>query len=202
MPAVDVDRWQDAQRVLEPLAVVIPFAEQLDFPARTTRDRREQQKLLSLVAAHALLHQRQRARDAAGRVVATVADYEAVHRLLAAVVEQSQDGRSPRAARVYRLLADTEEPLTRREVAERIGWNYMTSARALDELVAQELVTVVERQAPRRYQALATPRLVAASALTAPAALTPSTPALTPPGRARAKTSRARSQRSQGARGA
>lgn len=193
-PAVDVQRWQDAQRVLESLDVVIPFAEKLDYPARTTKDRRDQQKLLSLVAAHALLHQRQRERDAQGRLVASLADYDAVHRLLAAVLEQSQDGLSPRAARVYRLMADAEEPLTRREIADRIGWNYMTSVRALDELVAQELVAVVEKQAPRRYELLGAPRLLSTADLTSPYALTPSTSTSTPRRRARAKTSGQRSQ--------
>ncbi len=192
-PGLDLERWQDLQRVLEPLEVVIPFAEALEFPARTTRDRREQQKLLSLVAAHALLHQRQRGRDTAGRVVAVAADYQVVHSLLVAILEHAEDGLSPRAARVYRLLAEAGEPLTRREVAERIGWNYMTSVRALDELVAQELVAITERQAPRRYQLLGAPRLVAAG-LTPPQALTPSSSAFTPAGRAHAKTSGKRSQ--------
>ncbi len=191
---VDTQCWQDAQRVLEPLAVVIPFAERLDFPARTTKDRRDQQKLLSLVAAHALLHQRQRERDAQGRVVGVAADYEAVHGLLTALVDQGHDGLSPRAARVHRLLADAEGPLTRREIAEQIGWNYMTSVRALDELVAQELVAPVDRQPPRRYQLLGAPRLVATDALVAPDALTPSSVPFTPAGSARAKTSGRRSQ--------
>jgi len=57
---VDLERWQDAQRLLEPLKVVIPFAPLLRFPARTSQDRRGNNKLLGLVAAHALLHQRQR----------------------------------------------------------------------------------------------------------------------------------------------
>ena len=193
-PTVDVQAWQDAQRALESVEVVLPFAEQLDYPARTTRDRRDQQKLLSLVAAHALLHQRQRQRDKGGRLVATLADYEAVHRLLTATLEQSQDGLSPRAARVYKLLAEAQEPLTRRELAEAIGWNYMTSVRALDELVAQELVAVVEREPPRRYQLLGAPRLVPAVGITPPDALTPSAAPLTPRTRGKPRRSAARSQ--------
>lgn len=193
-PAVNREAWQDAQRILDPCEVVIPFAERLDYPARTTRDRRDQPKLLSLVATHALLHQRQRQKDELGRLVATLADYEAVHRLLTAVLEQGQDGLSPRAARVYKLLADAQEPLTRRELAERIGWNYMTSVRALDELVAQELVAVVEKEPPRRYQLLGAPRLLPGAAITPPAALTPSSAPLTPRTRGTAKRSGRRSQ--------
>ncbi len=191
---VDTERWQDAQRLLETAVVVLPFAERLEYPARTTRDRRDQQKLLGLVAAHALLHQRQRERDAQGRIVATIADYAAIHALLAAVLEQSQDGLSPRAGRVYRLLAEAQEPLTRREIAARIGWNYMTSVRALDELVAQELVAVVEKAPPRRYQLLGAVGALGTAGLTKPAALTPSSGGLTPPTAAKPTRSRSRSQ--------
>src|SRR4029079_11176851 len=87
------------------------------------------------------------------------------------------------------LLAEAEAPISRREIAERIGWDYMTSVRALDELVAQELAVVAEKTAPRRYQLLGAPRFVAADTLTPPSALTPSTATLTPAGRARAHAS-------------
>src|SRR5690606_14451529 len=53
--APELEPWQDAQRLLEPRRVVIPFAERLTSPARTTHDRRGNEKLLGLVAAHALL---------------------------------------------------------------------------------------------------------------------------------------------------
>lgn len=193
-PAVDTELWQDAQRLLETVVVVLPFAERLEYPARTTRDRRDQLKLLGLVGAHALLFQRQRERDAEGRVLATVADYAAIHRLLVAVLEQSQDGLSPRAGRVYRLLAQSEDALTRREIAEAIGWNYMTSVRALDELVKQELVAVVEKKPPRRYQLLGAVGVLGTQGITPPAALTPSTDSFTPATRSKPKRSRRRSQ--------
>jgi len=174
--AIDLVPWQDAQRLLEACEVVIPFATRLEFPARTTKDRRDQQKLLSLVAAHALLHQRQRARDATNRVVATVADYAVVHALLAHQVERTTDGLSPRAARVYCVLVDAREPLSRRELAERIGWNYMTSARALVELVDQELVVQSGRELPRRYGLLAGAAALGRVVLVDPAAVSVAPP--------------------------
>jgi hypothetical protein len=123
-----------------------------------------------------------------------VDDYAAVHRLLVCVLEQGQDGLSPRAARVYRLLAQSPDALTRREIAERIGWNYMTSVRALDELVAQELVAVVEKKPPRRYQLLGAPGVLASGGITDPGALTPLTDSLTPATRSKPTRSRRRSQ--------
>lgn len=165
-------RWQDAQRLLHPALVVIPFAARLRFPARTATDRRTSAKVLGLVAAHALLHQFQRERDGEGRLVATPADYAAVHALLQPVVSQQRDGLSPRAARAYAALAQASAPRSRRELAEHAGWNYMTAARALEELLRQELVRAVDREVPRRYRLVGkAPLLGAPPDLTDPADL-------------------------------
>ena len=55
-------RHQHAQRLLEPLPVVMPLAGQLTFRTDQTRYRRDHAKYLSLIAASALLHQYQRPR--------------------------------------------------------------------------------------------------------------------------------------------
>ncbi len=169
----DLTAFVDAQRLLEPTQVVVPFAPRLEFPTRTTTDRRLSAKVLSLVGAHALLHQRQRERDAQGRVVAVLADYAAVHALVAPQVERELDGLSPRAARAYALLAEATDALTRRDLAALAGWNYMTSARALGELIAQELVVVEGRDPPARHRLLGGPASVLGGArLTPPEAIT------------------------------
>lgn len=51
---------QNAQRLLRPLAVVNPFAEELTFLSDKTRTRRDHEKYLTLIDAIALLHQHQR----------------------------------------------------------------------------------------------------------------------------------------------
>ncbi len=51
---------RNAQRLLQPVAVVNPFAEHLSFGDHQTRARRDHAKYLSLIAAVALLHQHQR----------------------------------------------------------------------------------------------------------------------------------------------
>src|SRR5690606_25007882 len=84
--------------------------------------------------------------------------------------------------------------LTRRELAEEVGWNYMTSVRALDELVAQELAQVVVVCPPRRYRLLSAASLALGVSLTAPAALTPVTAALTPSNPRPASSTARRSQ--------
>jgi post-segregation antitoxin (ccd killing protein) len=51
---------QNAQRLLRPLAVVNPYAEQLRFADSRTRTRRDHEKYLTLIDTIALLHQYQR----------------------------------------------------------------------------------------------------------------------------------------------
>ena len=51
---------QNAQRLLKPIAVVNPFAEQLTFLSHSTRTRRDHMKYLTLINSITLLHQHQR----------------------------------------------------------------------------------------------------------------------------------------------
>jgi DNA primase catalytic core len=51
---------QNAQRLLEPLAVVNPYADRLTFQDDRTRTRRDHEKYLTLIDTIALLHQHQR----------------------------------------------------------------------------------------------------------------------------------------------
>jgi hypothetical protein len=172
--ALDLDAWRDAQRILEPLEVVIPFAERLAFPARTTGDRRDNMKLLTLVAAHTLLHQRRRDRDKQGRVVAEARDYAAIYALVRPVVEASFDGLSPRATALYRALVQEKlgaTPFTRREASAALGWPYMTVKRALAELATHELVKIGGPDRPLRYALLDRTLLGSGAVLTPPNAL-------------------------------
>jgi hypothetical protein len=169
--APDVLAWRDAQRILESLGVVIPFAERLTFPARATSDRRDNMKLGSLVQAHALLLQRQRERDRAGRVVAIPADYAAIHALVRPVVEASLDGLSPRATALYKALVEGAlgaGSFTRREIKTTLGGSYMTAQRAVQELAAHELVSLASKVRPQRFALLDRSLLGSGAFLTPP----------------------------------
>jgi hypothetical protein len=90
-------RFHGLQRYLQltaPSPVVIPFAEHLPLAGKgdTLRSRRDIVTLLTLVAAHALLHVGTRGHDAQGRLVATPDDYRAVYRIAAAVFEAEDTG--------------------------------------------------------------------------------------------------------------
>jgi len=153
---VDAQRWQDLQRLLAeglPAQVVIPFAERLTFPARTTTDRRSSARVLALVAAHTLLCQRRRKIDKT-RIVATPDDYRVVHALVRPLVDDDQDGLSPRATALLRALPmpGAEGGVTRHDAAKVLAWSYGTARRAIDELVDHEVLRPVAGDYPRRWR--------------------------------------------------
>ncbi len=81
--------------------VEVPFALALAdaVPPTAVRLRRDFGMLLTLIRAHALLHQASRGRDAAGRVVAEVGDYAAVRGLVADLVAEGVEATVPATVR-------------------------------------------------------------------------------------------------------
>lgn len=93
-PQPDVTAWQALHRWIDagPKAVLAPFFEDLSANVDPTNGRmkRDFPKVLEFVKAHALLHQATRERDPAGRIVVTLADYAAVHDLMAGLLAEGQ----------------------------------------------------------------------------------------------------------------
>ena len=85
-----LEPWRMFQRWLEtqPPKVGIPYAEALIelIPPVAVRLRRDVRKVMTLIEAHALIHQVHRERDQANRVVADVSDYAAVYDLTADII--------------------------------------------------------------------------------------------------------------------
>ncbi|WP_460827914.1 hypothetical protein [Nostocoides australiense] len=153
---------RDAQRLLEPLAVVNPYAGRLTFADARTRTRRDHGKYLNLIAVVTLLHQHQRARKTAtinGQAVAyvetTVADIEVANALAHAVLGQSLDELAPQTRRLLvavhahvtgeagELAVDASlVRFTRRQLREAIGWGDTQLKVHLSRLVDLELLLV------------------------------------------------------------
>jgi DNA primase len=103
---------QDAQRLIEPLAVVNPHAGSLRFADATVRARRDHMKYLTLIAAVTLLHQHQRKIKTATRggtviryVETTPADIALADRLAAQVLGRSLDELPPGTRRLLDAIA-------------------------------------------------------------------------------------------------
>ncbi|MBK9158605.1 MAG: toprim domain-containing protein [Micropruina sp.] len=157
-----VSLHRDAQRLLEPLAVVNPFADRLTFADARTRTRRDHGKYLNLIAAVTLLHQHQRSRksvtingQALTFVESTIGDIEVANRLAHAVLGQSLDELAPQTRRLLvaihaHVSAQAAElavdgslvRFTRRQLRETIGWGDTQLKVHLARLVDLELLLV------------------------------------------------------------
>lgn len=100
-----------AQTLLQPLAVVNPYAESLTFAHDRVRLRRDHQKYLALIDAIALLHQHQRKRstlDVHGEAIEYIEvqpqDIALANRLAHAVLGRSLDELPPQTRRVLAAL--------------------------------------------------------------------------------------------------
>jgi DNA primase len=152
---------QDAQRLLEPVLVVNPFATQLTFADARTRTRRDHVKYLTLIRSIALLHQHQRERrhttTADGRRVTfievTVDDVALANRLAHDVLGRSLDELPPQTRRLLDLLdgivntiaaeQDVDREVvrvTRRQIREQTVWSDTALKVHLARLVDLELV--------------------------------------------------------------
>ena len=117
-----------AQRLLRPLRVFNPYADQLTFLDDKTRTRRDHTKYLQLIATVAVLHQHQReirSLDCGGGqkaecVVATLDDIAAANRLAHEVLGRCLDDMPPQTRR---LLALIEREVTARALATKMERN-------------------------------------------------------------------------------
>jgi hypothetical protein len=144
-----IERHHNAQRMLEPLPVVIPYWEHLTFPTRWLRTRRDNERFLCLIEASAFLHQYQRprktARDSDGEEIvyieATWEDYRIAYELAQTVLKASLHELSPVARELLDQIAGLEGEFTRREVRELTGWPQTRVVDTLSELEAMEYVS-------------------------------------------------------------
>jgi hypothetical protein len=93
-PEGDLSRWHALHRYVtsRPLSVVIPYEEALlsCLPTSHQRVLRDAPQVLSLIRAHALLHQCTRDREG-GSIVANLDDYSVVNQLIADTLSQGLD---------------------------------------------------------------------------------------------------------------
>ena len=125
-----------------PWDVTVPFARRLgELIGEThiaTRVLRDFQRLLAFVKAVTILRHGQRQRDAKGRLVATVEDYEAVrglvNHLYAATVSGGSLAIRDTVAAVAALVATTEQP-SALDVAKQMGIHKATATRRINKAI-------------------------------------------------------------------
>jgi hypothetical protein len=140
--------WQNAQRLLKPARVFISFVEQIQFPTKPLRVRRDWPRFLALIEAVCLLHQYQRERQifsGAECLVATIEDYGVAYRLANRILWPTLSGVAPKLKELVSAAKQLHEEreasgaagtFSLKELVERLGWDRKTAAkyvkRALD----------------------------------------------------------------------
>jgi DNA primase len=165
-------RHQNAQRLLRPLSVVNPYAEELTFLDDRTRMRRDHAKYLTLIEAITLLRQHQREiktlRQAGAMIEyieVTLEDIALANRLAHEVLGRSLDELPPQTRRVLGLIEvlvaecmqqrsvlRCDVRFTRRELRNRCGMSDAAIRVHLERLVAMEYVRLVAGKNGQRFE--------------------------------------------------
>ena len=151
---------RNAQRLLRPLAVVNPYAEQLTFLDSQTRTRRDHMKYLTLIQSIALLHQYQRPIKTVNHkgkpleyVEVTPADIELANKLAHEVLGRTLDELPPQTRKLLRLIDEMatyqcaqqllklkDYRFSRRDLREYSNWGDTQLKVHLQRLVEMEFV--------------------------------------------------------------
>ena len=155
--AAVIAKHHTAQRLLEPLIVINPYAQQLSFPVHSLRARRDHKKYLMLIKAIAFLYQRQRSVKQAERggetfsyIEVTKDDIRCANRLVSQVLGQSLDELSAPARNLLKQIhamvsahcaahdvSPSQYVFTRKDIRQATGWTdwqVRTHAKELEEL--------------------------------------------------------------------
>jgi DNA primase catalytic core len=155
---------RNAQRLLQPLHVVNPFAPALTFATARTRNRRDHEKYLTLIDAIALLHQHQReiktlpaGRSGAGSacfIEVTLDDIALANELAPEMLGRSLDELPPQTRRLLAHIrelikqkrkersAKAATTFSRKEIRDLSGWSLTQVSVHLERLVALEYLTL------------------------------------------------------------
>jgi len=151
------DLHQNAQRLLAPLPVIMPWAQQLTFRHDQTRMRRDNAKYLSLIASITLLHQHQRKVIDLGSgniaIESSIEDVELANKLVSETMGQSLDDLLPQTRQLLVLIDNWVNQqagdlqlsrnfvrFTQRQLRESFGWGDSLVRKHLKRLLELEYV--------------------------------------------------------------
>jgi DNA primase catalytic core len=153
-----VRRHHNAQRLLEEVSVFIPYADQLTFPSKKLRTRRDNERFLCLIEASAYLHQFQRERgvteDGTPYVLANLDDYRLAYDLAKDVLSGTLHELTRGARELWGAIREwlkrlelrslSDARFTRRELRAETGIEDHQLRASLQELVEMEYIEVVQ----------------------------------------------------------
>jgi DNA primase catalytic core len=151
-------KLRNAQRLLQTVDVLNPFAPSLTFATARTRNRRDHEKYLTLIDAIALLHQHQReARTLPNGqrfIEVTLEDIALANELAPEILGRSLDELPPQTRRLLGCIrelmkqkrkersAKAATTFSRRELRDACGWSLTQVSVHLERLVALEYLAL------------------------------------------------------------
>jgi len=137
-------KHQNAQRLLEAVIVVIPFAPLITFPTHSVRSRRDHEKFLGLIMTIAFLRQFQKTKKYVNDVAyieADITDYEIAFELSRTILHQTMDEISRKSRELMVIIRNMVQ-----------GWFDDREGELLDEKLGRLLTNLVFTRADvRRY---------------------------------------------------
>jgi len=109
-----MDVIKTAQRLLNPIEIIIPYAGLLEFPENTTRNRRDLSRFLSFIQVIAFLRQNQKEAktDELGTYLeADIKDYELAYNYLLPILRNTLDEISPRAFKALEICCFIQDDI-------------------------------------------------------------------------------------------
>jgi DNA primase catalytic core len=153
-------KLRNAQRLLQTVDVLNPYAPSLTFATARTRNRRDHEKYLTLIDAIALLHQHQReiktlpagqwgAGSACRFIEVTLDDIALANELAPEILGRSLDELPPQTRRlleyirkVMKLKSGGAATFTRKELRDLCGWSLTQVRVHLERLVELECLAI------------------------------------------------------------
>lgn len=155
-------KHQNAQRLLAPLNVVIPYAPHLEFPSEWLRTRRDNERFLCLIEAISFLHQHQREHHTIEEnghslryIEATIEDYRCAYELAKEVLSHTlHDLKKSSKELLEEIIALSSERgekagkkpqdvvLSRRDIREYTKWSDWKVRDGVNQLVDLEYLRV------------------------------------------------------------
>ena len=163
---------QNAQRLLRPLAVMNPYADQLTFLDDKTRTRRDHEKYLGLIDTVALLHQYQREvkrerydGETIEYIEVTLDDIAIANKLAHDVLGRSLDELPPQTRRLLQIITDVvtdhcqqhdiqqcDYRFSRKDVRHASGWTDFQVKKHMHRLEEMEYVLIHRGKRGQSYE--------------------------------------------------
>jgi len=157
-----INLHRNAQRLLKPLQIINPYADQLTFLDDKTRTRRDHEKYLTLIDSIALLHQYQRdiktvsyAGETVEYIEVTLSDIETANRIAHDILGRTLDELPPQTRKLLILITEyvTQEStvqkieqgffrFSRRVIRQLCGWSEKQVRVHMQRMVEMEYLLV------------------------------------------------------------